>query len=151
MEEAMQDAYICGAVLVFILLDVLSGFIAALKNNEVSSSVMREGLFKKCGSIMLVIAAVAVEHIGAYVGIDETVTAAIVLSVGGLIVIMELTSVCENICKLNPDIPIAKVFDLFGINTSHDDEIATLEFACPYLNGRAVEDTKGDDDFAVSD
>ncbi len=147
----MQDAYICGAVLAFILLDVISGFVAALKNNEVSSSVMREGLFKKCGSIMLVIAAVAVEHIGTYVGMDDSITVAIVLSVGALIVIMELTSVLENICKLNPDIPIAKVFDLFGISTSHDDEIQTLEFNCPYLNGRAVEDTKGDDDFAVSD
>lgn len=147
----MQDAYICGAVLAFILLDVVSGFVAALKNNEVSSSVMREGLFKKCGSIMLVIAAVAVEHIGAYVGMDESITMAIVLSVGALIVVMELTSVLENICKLNPDIPIAKVFDLFGISTSHDDEIQTLEFSCPYLNGRAVEDTKGDEDFVVSD
>lgn len=153
----MQDVYICGAALAFILLDVVSGFIAALKNNEVSSSIMREGLFKKAGSLMLLVAAVAVEHIGVYAGIDESITTAIMLSVGGLIVVMELTSVLENICKINPDIPIAKAFDLFGLNTTTATAAncvvdGATNFICPYLSGvDATDDTKGDDDIELQD
>lgn len=147
----MQDVYIFAAVLAFILLDVASGFIAALKNNEVSSSIMREGLFKKCGSIMLMIGAVIVEHIGIYVGIDNAITAAITYGIGGLLVVMEVTSFIENVCKVNPDLPINNIFAMFGIDDANDD--ATYEpFTYPYISKDvAVYDTKDDGDVCVSD
>lgn len=147
----MQDVYIFAAVLAFILLDVASGFIAALKNNEVSSSIMREGLFKKCGSIMLMIGAVIVEHIGIYVGIDNAITAAITYGIGGLLVVMEVTSFIENVCKVNPDLPINNIFAMFGIDDAND--VATYEpFTCPYISKDvAVYNTKDDGDVCVSD
>lgn len=115
----MQDAYMCGAVLIFILLDIVSGYGAALKNSNVSSSKMREGIFKKCGSVLVMLCAVAVEHMGSYVGIADSITDAVVYGVCALLVVMELTSVLENACKLNPDLPVARFFDLFGL--THED------------------------------
>lgn len=147
----MNDVYIFGAVLAFILLDVASGFIAALKNNEVSSSVMREGLFKKCGSIMLMIGAVIVEHIGIYVGIDNSITTAIMFGIGGLLVVMEVTSFIENVCKVNPDLPINKIFAMFGIDDNTDDIATFPSFECPYIEKVAVYNTKDDSDVCVSD
>lgn len=148
----MDDVYICAAVLAFIVLDIASGFIAAVKNNDVSSSVMREGLFKKCGSIMLMIGAVIVEHLGIYVGVDQTITTAILFGVGSMIVVMELTSFAENVCKINPDLPISKIFALFGIEDNTYDITTYPNFECPYLSNKvAVYDTKDDGDVCISD
>lgn len=119
----MQDMYMCGAVLLFILLDIISGYAAALKGNTVSSSKMREGIFKKCGSVMVMLVAVAVEHLGGYVGIASAITDAIVYGACGLLTVMEITSVLENCCKLNPDLTISKFFDLFGITNEQAEEI----------------------------
>lgn len=148
----MDDIYIFGAVLCFIALDIISGYAAALKAGTVSSSVMREGLFKKAGSIMLIVGAVIIEHMGTYIGIAESITSAVVYGVGTMLVAMELTSFGENICKINPDIPIAKVFALFGID-EHGEMCVPEGGECPYLINtcKEVEETKAADDVCISD
>ena len=148
----MDDIYIFGAVLCFIALDIISGYAAALKAGTVSSSVMREGLFKKAGSIMLIVGAVIIEHMGVYIGIAESITSAVVYGVGAMLVAMELTSFGENVCKINPDIPIAKVFALFGID-EHGEMCVPESGECPYLinASKEVEETKAADDVCISD
>lgn len=112
----------CCVVLGFVLGDVVVGYLAAVKSGTVSSSRMREGLFKKAGSILLMLTAVAVEHVGIYVGIDSAVCDGVAWITCGLLAVMELTSIVENICKLNPDLPIAKVFAIFGLE-AQDGEV----------------------------
>jgi len=48
----------------FIALDMLTGIVKAFKEKNFTSSVMREGLFHKCGSIITVVFAVGqrLEH-----------------------------------------------------------------------------------------
>lgn len=111
----MQEVIMCSAVLGLMLADIAIGYGAAWKAGALSSSRMREGLFKKAGSIALMLLAVAVEHIGAYVGIDAGVCDAVAIGVCAMLAVMELTSCVENCCKLNPDLPVAKVFALFGL------------------------------------
>lgn len=118
----MEEVVMCGVVLGFILGDVVGGYLAAVKSGTVSSSRMREGLFKKAGSVLLMLTSLAVEHVGIYVGIDSGVCEAVAWMTCGLLAVMELTSIVENICKLNPDLPIAKVFAIFGLE-GHDGEV----------------------------
>ena len=116
----MKELYACLFAVGLMGVDVLTGYAQAVKNACVSSSVMREGLFKKAGSIAVIILALAVGHAGALVGIDSTVCASVIGLVLAMVAVMELTSIIENICKLNPDLPVAKLFDLFGIGENND-------------------------------
>lgn len=111
----MVDVYVSLVVLALMAFDIASGYLAALKDQSVSSSVMRTGIFKKCGSIMVVLMAFVVEHGGCYVGIDGAITSALVIGIAGVLSVMEITSVLENCCKLNPDLPIASLFAAFGV------------------------------------
>lgn len=116
----MEELYACLFAVGLMGADVLTGYAQAVKNACVSSSVMREGLFKKAGSITVIILALAVGHAGAFVGIDSTVCASVIGLVLAMVSVMELTSIIENICMLNPDLPVAKLFDLFGIGENND-------------------------------
>ena len=110
----MVDVYVALVVLALMAFDVVSGYLASVKEQNVSSSIMRTGLMKKCGSVLVLLLAFVVEHAGIYVGIDASVGDAVVMGVAALLGVMEITSVLENACKLNPDLPIASLFSMFG-------------------------------------
>ena len=42
-------------VAVFIILDIITGLLKAFKKKEYTSTLMREGLYHKCGSVLCVI------------------------------------------------------------------------------------------------
>lgn len=111
MEELIMSSVLIGLMAA----DVATGYLAALKNNVVSSSIMREGLFKKSGTMCVLLLALAIEHVGVLVGIDSTVCLAVAGLVSAMIALMEVTSILENACVLNPDLPIAKLFAVFGV------------------------------------
>ena len=99
-------------VALFILLDMITGLIKAFKEKAYNSSVMREGLFHKCGSILCVAFGVLVDYTQTLVDIGVTVPVA--LSVCVYIILMEIGSVIENICAINPDILPDKIKGFFA-------------------------------------
>ena len=86
----------------FIAMDMISGLIKALKEKKYTSSVMREGLFHKCGSILAVIFGVLVDYAQTFVDLGVTIPVAV--SICAYIILMEVGSIIENIGKINPDI-----------------------------------------------
>lgn len=86
----------------FILLDMLTGLCKAFKEKDYTSSVMREGLYHKFGSILCIVLAVLVDYAQGIV--DLGVTIPVALSVCGYIILMEVGSIIENVCKINPQI-----------------------------------------------
>ena len=109
-------------VCAFVLLDVVSGLAAAIKNKELSSSVMHEGLYNKLGEVLLLVVAMFVGSIldippFTQLGIPPEVMYLVAL----YITLMELVSILENICKLNPGIPIAKILAIFDIEVDGTD------------------------------
>lgn len=104
--------------LALMVLDVLLGLAGAVKNKDVQSSKMREGLWHKAGSVGLIVLAyvldVAVDHV------DLGVIFPGVVIVCAYIILMEVGSCLENLVVLNPELrnnPIMKVFA-----TREDDE-----------------------------
>lgn len=92
-------------------MDILLGLAGAVKDHDVQSSKMREGLWHKCGSIGLVVLAyvleVAVDHV------DLGVVFPGVIVVCAYIILMEVGSCLENLVVLNPELknnPIMRVF-----------------------------------------
>lgn len=93
-------------------LDVISGFLAACANKEVDSSAMRRGIYHKVLEVVLLFACLVIEVASAtYIELPVDVPAYEV--VAGYIIVMELTSILENVGKGNPAFADSPVFKLF--------------------------------------
>lgn len=113
----MKMVYII--TLAFIIFDFVSGYIAAIKNENVSSKIMREGLFHKAGLVMLMVLAAVLEYGQGY--IFESTQIPVIVPTCGYICVMEITSILENIVKLNPEILPEKITMIFGRFTNKED------------------------------
>ena len=94
-------------VLVFILFDILTGLLKALYKEGLNSTYLRQGLFHKLSEILALIGSSGIEYAIQYIelGIDIPV----LKCVSGYIALMELISIIENLCSVNP-----KLYKLFS-------------------------------------
>ena len=99
-------------VALFIILDMVTGLVKAFKEKAYTSSIMREGLFHKCGAILCVLFGVLVDYTQTIVDIGVTIPVATSICV--YIILMEIGSVIENICTINPDILPDKIKKFFS-------------------------------------
>ena len=88
--------------LVFIALDILTGWTKALATGTTNSSIMRVGLFHKLGEILAIGVGYVCEFSFPMVGISISVP--LVESISTYIILMEVASVIENITKINPQL-----------------------------------------------
>ena len=97
-------------VLVFIVLDVVSGLVKAFATTGFDSSIMRQGFFHKLGEMLAVALCVLVDvslpRLGIPVDVDFSMVCCIYLC------IMEIGSILENIGAVNPQLrePLSKIF-----------------------------------------
>ena len=96
----------------FNVLDLLTGIVASIKNKDVKSSKLRDGLFKKVGFMFCYFVGWLVDTQGYRVGFNITNVLPIILMYSCT---TELVSIIENICKINPDIVPAKLMEIFHI------------------------------------
>ncbi len=105
------DWYAVIAALIFILFDFVTGLAKAAYNKQVSSTIMREGLYHKFAEILVIVLAafidVACEHLE--LGFDTPILAVTC----GYVVLMEVASILENIGEMNPDLANSPVFSIF--------------------------------------
>ena len=97
----------------FHIIDFGSGLVWAIKNKCVTSSKMRDGLFKKMGFIFCYMVAVLIDKYGGLIGF--TVGVDILPSIILYAVTTEFVSICENIHKINPDLLPSKLLSIFHI------------------------------------
>lgn len=88
--------------LIFSLFDILTGYIQARINNNVSSKIMREGLLHK----FLLIIVIVISYI-LQISLQIKSLATIVCI---YIVLMELTSICENLKKAGINTKLLSIF-----------------------------------------
>ena len=84
----------------FILFDVISGIIKALSQEGLNSTIARKGLFHKLSEILALCGAWLLEFAIQY--IDLGIELPLLNVVAVYICIMELISIIENICVVNP-------------------------------------------------
>ena len=97
---------------VFIALDFVTGLIKAFKEKNYNSSVMREGLYHKSGSILCVLFGVLVDYAQMFLDLGSTIPVA--TGICGYIVLMEIGSIIENLCAINPEIMPTKLKSYFA-------------------------------------
>ena len=95
----------------FIALDVITGLVKAIKAHEVSSSKMKDGLFHKCGFLLAIVLGALCEF--AMLQIDLGFSLPIMPAICGFIILTELASVLENICKIAPELSENRFMQIF--------------------------------------
>lgn len=99
--------------LVFNGLDLITGFIGAIRNGEqIKSSKLRDGLFKKVGFVFCYTLGVLINYAENLLPLPFGVD--LVLIICTYTVITEVVSIIENISKINSDILPDKLKALIG-------------------------------------
>ena len=103
MEELLKEIHFTNLVwailapLIFMVLDVITGYYNAWKNDEVSSSKMRDGLGKKCAELCYIIVGIICKYaIG---------TSSVMYFMIAYVCYMEIVSLIENCDKLGFQFP----------------------------------------------
>ncbi|MCQ2441715.1 MAG: phage holin family protein [Oscillospiraceae bacterium] len=96
----------------FIVLDFLSGMLKATGLKQFSSTRMREGFFHKVALLLCMLLGYGVDFAQNYVdlGFNVPVSASICV----YIVLMEVASILENLCSLNPELVPESVRGIFA-------------------------------------
>ncbi len=84
--------------IILMAIDVLTGIINAWIKGEIKSSILRKGLGKKIGEIVVL-------AIGELFLIAMSLPMAVLNGISLYIIVMELISICENLEKLGVPIP----------------------------------------------
>lgn len=98
------------------VLDFISGTAAAIKNHNIKSSRMRDGLFKKFGFVLLYVVGYAWEHWGGELGLPYGAQALTAMCI--YISSIEVISLVENLHQLNADIVPHKILSLLKMEGS---------------------------------
>ena len=97
--------------LAFNAMDLVTGISAAVKEKDLESSKLRDGLFKKVGFLFCYVLAILIDNNGIYIGLNISVE--ILPIVVLYVVTTEIVSIIENISRLNSDLLPEKLLDMF--------------------------------------
>ena len=114
----MEQFYPIMIALVFNAVDIITGVISALKNKDIESNKLRDGLFKKVGFILCYFVAWLVDTQGDIIGFHIDVSILPILII--YVCTTELVSILENICKINPDLLPDKLMQIFHLTNKEE-------------------------------
>ena len=116
----MSQFYPVIVALVFNGMDIISGLVAGVKNKDIQSSKLRDGLFKKVGFIFCYVMAWLIDTQGDMIGFQISVKILPIIIL--YVCTTEVVSILENISKINPDLLPSKLMELFHIKKEIADE-----------------------------
>lgn len=107
------------AVVVFVFIDYITGVVNAAMHSRLNSSKMREGLGHKFAYCVLIFVAYIIDAIQLNSSLNLPFEMFPIISIG--IIAIELTSIIENVCEINPELKKAKFMDIFEKNNTNND------------------------------
>lgn len=110
----MHEIYPVVVALIFNALDLVTGIIAAVKNKNIQSAKLRDGLFKKVGFMLCYFVAWLVDTEGSAIGFQFGAQFLPIIIL--YVCTTELVSILENITKINSDILPDKLLEMFHIS-----------------------------------
>lgn len=122
------DLWLIVIVLVFIVLDFISGIIKGWVTNDMSSVKMRQGLLHKATYLLIIVLAIAIEIAARHLDFGFEVAGAIYVATCVWIVLTEISSILENVCIIDPRLKGTKLYQLFG-KTAEEKEEGSFETA----------------------
>lgn len=128
VHKIMTDAEIIIACVVCVLmvLDFLSGSVAAMLKHNWCTKVMREGLLHKCSLMLCMVLGIVLNFAQRYM--DLGITIPVYQSISVYIALMEAGSVIENVCKANPNLVPEKLRLVLGVaNQTSENNMENTE------------------------
>lgn len=109
----MPSATPFAIIAVFMLFDILTGWVKSIETGTFKSSKMKQGLYHKCGNVLALLFMYGLEFSLPYIGINTTIP--FVSATTTYIAVMEITSIVENLGKINPELGnmLSTLFDDF--------------------------------------
>ena len=108
------------AVVAFIFTDYITGVVNAAMHSRLNSSKMREGLGHKFAYCVLIFIAYIIDAIQLNSSLNLPFELFPIVSLG--IIAIELTSIIENVCEINPELREAKFMDVFEKNNKNNEK-----------------------------
>ena len=115
-----EETWLSVAVLIFIIIDYITGVINAALKKSISSRKMREGLGHKATYIILLSVCYTIDAIQLNTELNLPTKLFPIVSCG--ILLIELTSIIENICEINPELKQANFMYIFEKNNTETKE-----------------------------
>ena len=115
-----EETWLSVAVLIFIILDYITGVINAALKKNISSQKMREGLGHKATYIILLSVCYIIDTMQINTILNLPTKLFPIVSYG--ILLIELTSIIENICEINPELKKANFMYIFEKNNTETKE-----------------------------
>ena len=115
-----EETWLSAAVLIFIIIDYITGVINAALKKSISSQKMREGLGHKATYIILLSVCYTIDAIQLNTELNLPTKIFPIVSYG--ILLIELTSIIENICEINPELKQANFMYIFEKNNTETKE-----------------------------
>lgn len=106
--------------LAFMVIDVFTGVLKAIKNKELNSTKAREGIYKKASFILFIAFGYLADYAMNYVNMGFTLPAAATICT--LIIVTEAISVLENLGQINPDLVKLVAPFLSALNKKEEGE-----------------------------
>lgn len=106
--------------LAFMIIDVFTGVLKAVKNKELNSTKAREGIYKKASFILFIAFGYLADYAMSYVNMGFNFPAAATICT--LVIVTEAISVLENLGQINPDLVKLVAPFLSALNKKEEGE-----------------------------
>lgn len=106
--------------LAFMVIDVFTGVLKAVKNKELNSTKAREGIYKKASLILFIAFGYLADYAMDYVNMGFNFPAAVTICT--LVIVTEAISVLENLGQINPDLVKLVAPFLSALNKKEEGE-----------------------------
>lgn len=106
--------------LAFMVIDVFTGVLKAVKNKELNSTKAREGIYKKASFILFIAFGYLADYAMVYVNMGFNFPAA--ATICALVIVTEAISVLENLGQINPDLVKLVAPFLSALNKKEEGE-----------------------------
>lgn len=107
------------AVLVFVIMDYITGTVSAVIHRNLSSTKMRKGLWHKFAYLCVFFIAWFIDFEMKHIDIGFHSALTPIVTVG--IVLIELSSIIENLGKINPELAQAEFMKIFADYNKEND------------------------------
>ena len=108
-------------VFAFVVFDYVTGVLKAIAAGTLSSSVMRSGLMHKFAYLLVLTLAELIELCGAH--FDLGFALPVVSLCSGFIVLIEITSILENLVIINPELKNSKILQILTPKSDGKDDV----------------------------
>lgn len=105
--------------LAFMVIDVFTGVLKAVKNKELNSTKAREGIYKKASFLLFIAFGYIADYAMDYVNMGFNFSAATICT---LVIVTEAISVLENLGQINPDLVKLVAPFLSALNKKEEGE-----------------------------